>query len=178
MVLTSYYIFLVRKKYWALLEDALAILGISISQGVFRWRVFFSKFWWLLWFPAQIDTCLKICNTVYIFIQFHEKSHHQTQLLLLSAIRNKSKFWGWKTTLDDTKWRVPKYVRWFYAKNLLKDAFHECASIKTRLWKYDQLNTASYLKMDLMNAMRFNKNKAMEIWPAKHSASGAKNNCT
>ena len=65
-------------------------------------------------------------------------------------------------------------VYWFYAKNLLKYGCNECASIKTRLQKHNRLNIASYLKMDLMNAMRFNKNKAMEIWPAKHSASGAK----
>ena len=26
-----------------------------------------SKFWWLPWFPAQNNTCAKICNTVYIF---------------------------------------------------------------------------------------------------------------
>ena len=24
-----------------------------------------SKFWWLPWFPAQNNTCAKICNTVY-----------------------------------------------------------------------------------------------------------------
>ena len=25
-----------------------------------------SKFWWLPWFPAQNNTCSKICNTVYV----------------------------------------------------------------------------------------------------------------
>ena len=46
----------------------------------------------------------------------------------------------WKTTLDETKWRLPKFVCWFYAKNLIKHRFNECASIKTRLRKYDRLN--------------------------------------
>ena len=27
-----------------------------------------SEFWWLSWFPAQNNTCTKICNTVHVFI--------------------------------------------------------------------------------------------------------------
>ena len=27
-----------------------------------------SNFWWLPWFPDQNNTCLNICNTVYIYL--------------------------------------------------------------------------------------------------------------
>ena len=34
--------------------------------------IFFSKFWWLPWFPAPNNTCLLICNTVYV-VRFVKK---------------------------------------------------------------------------------------------------------
>ena len=44
---------------------------VGQPDGIF-WRFFFhfismqhSKFWWLLWFLAQNNICLNICNTVY-----------------------------------------------------------------------------------------------------------------
>ena len=37
---------------------------MKISQHIYDSKDF-SKFWWLPWFPAQNNTCLKLCNTVY-----------------------------------------------------------------------------------------------------------------
>ena len=57
-----------------------------------------SKFWWSPWFPAPHNTCLKICNTVYLSLEILKfcntlpKGHLYTHLNDLNIFRICARF--------------------------------------------------------------------------------------
>ena len=67
-----------------------------------------SKFWWLPWFPAQNNTCAKICNTVsendifflhlilpctyYVVLRWHTQSQSKTAQMSQNLYENAT-FW-------------------------------------------------------------------------------------
>ena len=51
----------------------------------------FSKFWWLPWFPAQNNTCLLVCKTVYVWT-ISEQWHVNIWLKWKKVIRRSHKY--------------------------------------------------------------------------------------
>ena len=70
-------------------------ISMKISQSLLASKDG-SKFWWLPWFPAQNNSCVNICNTVYIPNCSHSKmegrssnnSHNVTYKYSISVYAN------------------------------------------------------------------------------------------
>ena len=60
-------------------KNLFCFIPMKISQSVLSSKDG-SKFWWLSWFPAQNNSCINICNTVYISFLFGHSTNLHNRL--------------------------------------------------------------------------------------------------